>query len=348
MKWPSVKIETTDGMKSGIAPQIISASRATDIPAFHAEWFAKRLDAGYVRWVNPFNQESQYISLMDPKVIVFWSKNPAPMIPHLAKLDKRNISYYFQFTVNDYDKDDLEPRVPPLDERIKTFKKLSKQIGKEKVIWRFDPLILTENISVRHILNKIKKVGEALHPYTEKLVFSFADISSYAKVMRKLQSAGINYKEFTNDEMNEIAKGISQLNNSWSIKIATCAEKINLDEFGIEHNKCIDDDLIMRITNNDNQLLGLLGRDTCRQTDMFTSTISKKKTIKDKGQRLECGCIISKDIGQYNTCFHLCRYCYANISEKAVIKNCDSLDTSTDSIIRNRKEEAEQREDETG
>jgi len=333
MKWDTVEIETPSGVINAVAPIIISASRATDIPAFYSQWFMKRLNDGYVRWINPFNQKSQYISFNKTKVVVFWSKNPAPLISYLDQLDDMGISYYFQFTINNYDEDNLEPNVPPLGIRLNTFKMLSTKLGRERIIWRYDPLILTPELTVKQLLHKIKRVGEALHPYTEKLVFSFADISAYKKVLRKLKSAGIDFLDFSNQTMCEIAEGISQLNRNWNLKIATCAERINLHEFGIEHNKCIDDELIIKITKQDKQLLRFLGRDASEQMSIFDNSIAPIPNIKDRGQRLECGCIISKDIGHYNTCPHLCRYCYANISEKVVMRNYNSFDMSNDAIV---------------
>ena len=131
-----------------ILPFVISASRSTDIPAFYSRWFMNRLEKGYVTWVNPFNRKEQYVSFEETKIIVFWTKNPQPIIPHLKELDKRGIRYYFQYTLNDYEKENLESNVPKLDIRIKTFIDLSSLIGKEKIIWRFDPLILSTAITI--------------------------------------------------------------------------------------------------------------------------------------------------------------------------------------------------------
>ena len=119
---------------SAIAPVIISASRSTDIPAFFARWFINRLAKGYCVWYNPFNQQPMYISFKNTKVVVFWTKNPDPIIQYLPELDARGIKYYFQYTLNDYEAEGFEPNVRPLEERIETFKKLSQLVGKEKVI----------------------------------------------------------------------------------------------------------------------------------------------------------------------------------------------------------------------
>ena len=181
-------ILTTDDSKQveATAPVIISASRSTDIPAFYAKWFFNRLAKGYCAWYNPFNQQKMYISFERCRVIVFWTKNPAPIIPYLPELDKRGIHYYFQVTLNDYVKEGFEPNVPSVEERVETFKKLSSLVGNEKVIWRFDPLIITPNIGPRELLTRIWHVGKKLKGYTDKLVFSFIDVRAYRKVQNNL------------------------------------------------------------------------------------------------------------------------------------------------------------------
>ncbi len=331
MFWQNTKINTNDGEKNGIAPIIISASRSTDIPAFYPKWFVERLKQGYVVWYNPFNQKPQYISFENTKVIVFWTKNPKPMIKYLDDIDKKGIKYYFHFTLNDYVKENLEPNVPTIIERIETFINLSEKIGKEKVIWRFDPLILTDVLTIDVLVERIHNIGERIHSYTTKLVFSFADIIRYRKVQNNLKKAGILYREFTDEEKNEFSMKLTDICKSWGISFSTCAEKINLNKYGIEHNKCVDDELIMKITNGDKDIKKLFGIDEY-QPDMFGNYFHGND-LKDKGQRLECGCILSKDIGQYNTCPHLCVYCYANTSEKVVMKNINFINDLNESIL---------------
>ena len=158
-----VNIVTRDGkVVEAAAPVIISASRSTDIPAFYAKWFINRLKAGYCVWYNPFNQQPMYISFKNTKVVVFWTKDPKPMMEYLPELDKRGIHYYFQVTLNDYEHEGFEPNVPALQHRIEVFKRLSDAIGKEKVIWRFDPLVLTEQLTPRQLLTKIYHIGNQL------------------------------------------------------------------------------------------------------------------------------------------------------------------------------------------
>jgi len=317
--WPRVRIQTNAGPADAIAPYIISASRSTDIPAFYGDWFMRRLEAGYVKWVNPFNRRPQYVSLANARVIVFWSKNPAPMLLHLAALDRAGISFYFQFTLNDYDDAGLEPHVPPLAQRIATFRQLSGRLGAHRVIWRFDPLILTDQLDVERLLTKVQRVGDAVHAHTEKLVFSYADIARYAQVQRNLRAAGIAAREFTPAEMHALAAGIAALARRWGLQAATCAEEIDLTAHGIAPNRCVDDALIMRLRPSDDELRTFI-YPSPRQPTLGLGH-PRPTPHKDPGQRQPCGCIVSKDIGCYHTCGHLCRYCYANASADVVQRN---------------------------
>jgi hypothetical protein len=323
MSWKKteIKIESGESVLAQ-APIIISASRSTDIPAFYSDWFIQRLKEGYVKWKNPFNGVPLYVTFNNARLIVFWSKNPKPMIKHLDLLDEKKINYYFQFTINDYDDEKLEPNVPNVQSRIDTFLKLSEHIGKDKVIWRFDPLILTEKIGVDDLLRKVENIGNQLRNYTDKMVFSYADIELYKKVQNNLQKSSINYQEFNVQTMNEFALGLQQLNSSWGLEIGTCAEQIPLEKYGIVHNKCVDDDLMIKLFPHDKILMDFLGVKTA-SPDMFNPNggIEKTKNNKDKGQREFCGCIVSKDIGEYNTCPHFCEYCYANISREKAAAN---------------------------
>ena len=330
-------------------PIIVSASRSTDIPAFYAKWFANRLAAGYAVWYNPFNQQPMKISFDKTKVVVFWTKNPAPLIPYLGELDKRGIHYYFQFTLNDYEAEGFEPNVPTLSERVETFKKLSSLIGKERVIWRFDPIIMTSQLQPRDILKKVWKVGNLIKGCTEKLVFSFVDVKSYRKVQNNLikdtdmfTRETIDMAEPNENQIQEIVEGLAKLRDhwkkedGWDLTLATCAEKIDLEQYGVEHNKCIDGDLMERIFAADKELVYYLRTGKLPEPDLFGNIPDlppKGKDLKDKGQRKLCGCMISKDIGMYNTCRHLCTYCYANTSRNVVLANKDKHSDDSESII---------------
>ena len=327
------------------APLIVSASRSTDIPAFYANWFFERLKRGYSAWTNPFNGATLYVSYSRTRFIVFWSKNPRPLLKHLDYLKERNIECYIQYTLNDYENEGLEKGVPLLMERIETFKILVAKLGKGRVIWRFDPMILTDKISIEDLLEKVRNIGDQLRGYTEKLVFSFADITSYHKVKVNLEKNKINYIEWTEKSMKEFASKLAEMNRvrGWNLNLATCGEKIDIEQFGIEHNRCVDDELMIRFAHQDKELMDFLKVDIRRLQPTVPSIFEefhdepkipadaimittdtygvKKKNNKDKGQRDFCGCIVSKDIGQYNTCPHLCEYCYANTSKEAAIAN---------------------------
>lgn len=331
-----------------IAPVVISASRSTDIPAFFSKWFFNRLEKGYCTWINPFNQQKQYISFSKCRVVVFWTKNPEPILPYLHILDGLGIHYYFHVTLNDYIREGLEPNLSPLEKRIEVFKKLSDMIGAERVIWRFDPIVLCKEISPRSILEKVWQIGNKLKGYTDKLVFSFVDIKAYRKVQNNLiKETSLFSKEDVADgegseaQRNEIIEGLCRLRDiwaerGWKLALATCAENLDLESFGIEHNRCIDGELMERIFGEDKELSYYLHTGKLSEPDLFGDVPEIPKTyknLKDKGQRKLCGCIVSKDIGMYNTCRHFCAYCYANTSKKAVIDNAAKHSDDSESII---------------
>ncbi len=319
------------------APIIVSASRSTDIPAFYADWFFDRLEKGYSAWTNPFNGVKSYVSYDKTHFIVFWSKNPRPLLDYLHILEERKIKCYIQYTLNDYESEKLE-KVPALEKRIETFKLLVERLGKGSVIWRFDPMILTDDISFDDLLAKVQNIGDKLKGYTEKLVFSYADIASYKKVKANLTKAGIPYHEWTEEQMELFAQKLSAMNEErgWNYTLATCGERIDIDKYGIEHNRCIDGDLITKIAWKDSELMKFMkikikavpaptmfGDDELPPGAILLSNnkyfISAHK--KDSGQRELCGCMAAKDIGEYNTCPHLCEYCYANTSKVAALAN---------------------------
>lgn len=323
MAWDKIKITDNSGnLVEAQAPVIVSASRSTDIPAFYSDWLVQRIKEGYLKWKNPFNGVTLYVSFEKVRVMIFWSKNPNPILKHLDFFDEKIKNYYFQYTLNDYDAEKLEPAVPDVKSRIETFVKLSDRLGKDKVIWRFDPLILTDKIGIDELLKKVENIGNQLVSYTNKLVFSYADIKNYTKVQNNLRRNSIKYQEFNERLMNEFARELQLLNTKWNLQIGTCAERIPLEKYGILHNKCIDDDLIIKLFYQDKILMDFL-KVKLPEPQLFptTSVILKQRDNKDKGQREDCGCIISKDIGEYNTCPHFCEYCYANASKDLVIKN---------------------------
>lgn len=335
MKWPTVIVETTEGPREAIAPTIVSASRATDIPAFHSEWLIQRLNAGYCKWVNPFNRRSQYVSFSQAKAFIFWTKYAEPLIDRLRAFDRRQITYYFQHTLNDYEQEGLEPNLPPLRDRIESFVRLSECLGKSRVIWRYDPLILCTNLTLDSLVQRIAKVGDRVHPFTEKLVISFADIHAYAKVARNLSKWGGGAREFAPDEIREAARRISELARGWGIELASCCEAVDLTRLGIGHNRCIDDSLLLKLAPSGSELAGLLGSADVAEDQLLGAggaATPGKLRLKDPGQREACGCVISKDIGAYNTCAHLCAYCYANTSPPTVQKAIGTLKITDEAI----------------
>lgn len=321
--WEKVTLNLPQtGEVQAVAPVIISASRSTDIPAFHSQWLMNRLRSGHAAWRNPFNEAVQYVSFLRTRVIVFWTKNPAPLFPYLQEIEDRGFNYYFQYTINDYEAEGWEPNVPSIERRIETLAWLSERVGRDRVIWRFDPLLLSDTVTEDVLAEKIEKVGNLARPYTSKMVFSFADISTYRKVRSNLASAGINYLEFDAASMHRMAQRIAELNRIWGLALATCAEAESFLELGIDHNRCIDGELMLRLFPGDTELRRFLNP-TSGQLSLGMPGLDSKwqEKIKDAGQRKECGCIVSKDIGAYNTCGHLCTYCYANTSERVVMKN---------------------------
>lgn len=222
--------------------------------------------------------------------IVFWTKNPKNMIKQLDQL--KGYHYYFLFTITSYGPD-LEKHLPPKDEVIETFIELSRKIGKEKVIWRYDPILITDTIDEEYHYYQFDYIARKLHPYTEKCVISFLDM--YKKCERNLK--GFNIKELDTGEMVQLAGKLNQVAERWDIEIATCAEEVDLSPQGISHGKCIDDQLISCITG------------------------VQLEVKKDNHQRKTCRCVESIDIGAYNTCNHMCLYCYANSDAGVVQKN---------------------------
>lgn len=273
---------------------IISASRKTDIPAYYSEWFINRIKAGFVYSRNPMNAHQISRIPLDPEVvdcIVFWTKNPIPMIPRLDEL--KDYNYYFQFTLTGYGKD-MEANLPDKKkDLIPAFRQLSDKIGPERVIWRYDPIAFNETYTPEYHLKAFSQIAEELRGYTEKCVISFVDM--YSKIQKNMHEMSI--RTVTESEMRAFAKELVSITGDNKMVLATCAEKIDLSDLGIEHNACIDEAVIERICGG---------------------TLKAKK---DPSQRQECQCVESREIGSYNTCANGCRYCYANFSPESVRSN---------------------------
>ena len=269
---------------------IISASRRTDIPAYYSDWLLNRIKEGFVCVRNPMNiHQVSKIRLGCDVIdcIVFWSKNPEPMLDKLKFFN--DYTYYFQFTLNPYEKD-IEQNLPTKKAIIETFKKLADRIGPQKIIWRYDPILLNNRYTLTYHIDKFDEFANKLKNNTEKVTFSFIDF--YKKIMENIKLNGII--EITTEEKNIIAENFSKIANENNLLIDTCAEDIDLSKYNIDHARCIDDRLITKIIG------------------------CKLKIDKDKNQRFECGCVGSIDIGEYNSCLNGCVYCYANYSKKTV------------------------------
>ncbi len=330
--WEHVPLEIADPCSpdtavqtvNAITPIIVSASRSTDIPAFYGDWFMARLRAGYVKWKSPFGGSPVYVSFGKTRLFAFWSKNPEPFIRHLDTLDRLDYGYYFLYTLNDYTVEGLEPSVPPVEERIRTFIRLSERIGKGRVVWRFDPLILSETLTVPVLLARIKSIGDRISPYCERMVFSIVDIGKYAKVKRNLVLQGFSdVREFSDEEVEEFCTGLAMLNRQWGLLLSICGGRRDLSQYGIGPGQCISYDLMTKQFGKDLALMDFLQPGGTGQQTPGVRALPPDplRRLKDPGQRNLCNCIVSKDIGQYSTCMHLCTYCYANSSPSRVKVN---------------------------
>ena len=278
---------------------ILSVSRRTDIPNYYAEWFMNRVREGFLYVKNPMNEHQVSKILINPDVvdcIVFWTKNPKGIMKYLDELEQ--YMYYFQFTLTGYGRD-IERNVPDKKKvMIPRFQELSEKIGKERVIWRYDPILFNEKYTEEYHLLAFEQIAESLCGYTSKCVISFVDM--YQKNKTFLKENGVLKK--TDEELRTFAGKLKEIAARYRMTVASCSESLDLTSVGIEHNCCIDKETIER-------LLGC--------------SIQGKK---DKNQRIECGCMESVEVGRYNTCKNGCEYCYATYDETSVINNCKNYD----------------------
>lgn len=272
---------------------IISASRRTDIPAFYSQWFMNRIRAGWCVVPNPLNMKQiSKVSLKpeDAEVIIFWSKNPAPLLSHLDELDNLGYKYYFQYTLNDYPHA-LEPGVPNLDNRITTFINLSQRLGPLRVIWRYDPIIISNFTPIGYHIDRFSRLAEELRGSTYRVVISIVDL--YSKTERRLtlleKEDGFIFdrKILNTDRIVNLLGDMAVIAKRNKIEIFSCAEERNYSSVGVFPGRCIDEELMNKIWH-----LNL-------------------KYKKDNSQRIYCLCMGSKDIGINDTCIHGCPYCYS-------------------------------------
>ncbi|MDR0548752.1 MAG: DUF1848 domain-containing protein [Deltaproteobacteria bacterium] len=259
---------------------IVSCSRRTDVPALYAEWIENRLKAGYALVPWPYNRKKLTWVTLTPEAVdclVFWTKNPRPLLDRLDAIMDLGFQCYFQFTLNPYDVD-LEPHLPPKKDLTAIFQKLSRKLGSLKVDWRYDPIIIDAERTVNYHLKNLAVLGAELAPYASRLIISFVD-----------QYRGIGpFNPLSAAEIELLAAGLGRLAASWGLPVYTCAEKIDLSPYGIYPGACVDEAKISQIVGRP---LGLK---------------------KDPGQRRDCLCRVSVDLGVYSSCSHLCAYCYAN------------------------------------
>lgn len=274
---------------------IISASRRTDVPAFFSEWLMEAVAEGHVDVRNPFNpRRARRVSLRpdDVEAMVFWSKDPRPLVAHLDELDSRGYRYYFQYTVNDYGPP-LEPNLPDLKRRLDTFRTLAARLGPERVVWRYDPIIVSSRMPLAHHVDRIGRIASSLTGCSKRLVISFMDF--YSKTSRRLsevsRATGERFVDIAlpehRAELQDLARQVREIADGAGLEVSSCAEAVDLAKEGITWGACIDGELVERV-------FGV-----------------RREFRKDRGQRPECGCVESVDIGTYNTCRHLCAYCYA-------------------------------------
>jgi hypothetical protein len=294
---------------------IISASRRTDIPGFYSEWFMNRIRAGYCTVPNPFNPSQVSRVSLDPQevdVIVFWTRYARPMFRHLGELENLGYKYYFQYTIMGNPRV-IDPKAPALEASLRTFKKLADHVGPERVIWRYDPIVFTPKTGADFHRHTYERIARGLKGHTRRSVISVMDVYRKSKHrLGELAAQGyqvLDYGEEAGDRYGELMRTIAEIADTNGMKVVSCAEKDDLRIYGICPGKCVDDELIARV---------------------FGIIVPGKK---DPAQREACGCVVSKDIGMYDTCLFGCKYCYATKSFSQARMNHKRHDSESPSLI---------------
>ena len=267
---------------------ILQVSGRTDICALYPQWFINRIKEGYVLVRNPYNpQQVSYINISSEVVdcIAFCTKDPQNMLPHLSTLDQFKYKYYFMVTITPYDHD-IEPGIRTKFEIIKTFINLSKLIGKNKVIWRYDPILLNERYNIEFHLQMFEKMCRLLYKYTNQVIISFIDI--YQNIIGK-------FNPISDKDVYYLAEHLGLIAAKYNLQIQTCSERYHLEKYGIKKGSCL----------NKQYLENLIGAPL---------------EIKNNQNRSNCSCLASIDIGAYSCCNHGCTYCYA-CNHKIVKRN---------------------------
>ena len=268
---------------------IINTGQRTDIPAFYAEWFANRLREGFVCVRNPYdpNRVSRY--RLDPAVvdaICFCTKNPVPMFPYMEML--RGFGQLWFVTITPYGRD-IEPIVPDKHRLLEAFRELSDKVGVDSIVWRYDPILISGRYTTDYHIRAFEQMASALDGYTRTVVISFIDL--YPKVRKNFPEA----REVSREQRLELGKAIIGIASAHGMTVKPCAEGDELAAYGADCGGCT------RISD-------------------YEKAIGKRLIApKTKGARAACACYLSCDIGAYNTCRHLCRYCYANAEPEKVL-----------------------------
>jgi hypothetical protein len=291
---------------------IVSASRRTDIPAFYAEWMVRRLREGYCTVANPYNRDQvARISLKpeDVETIVFWTRNPRPLMPYLDELDSRGYRYYFQFTILGYPRE-LDPKVPPADTAVEAIRELAERLGPRRVIWRYDPVVFTGITPPAFHEENFRRLAESLKGHTRRVVVSIVDM--YRKIekrLRKLEGSPAAMRPCDAGDFETLMRALAGVALQNGMEIVSCAEETNLRPFGILPGKCVDDRVIA-------EAFGI-----------------KVLATKDPAQRKACGCVVSRDVGMYESCLFGCQYCYATKNFDQARLNFESHDPSSPSLL---------------
>ena len=262
---------------------IINVSGRTDILNYYTPWFINRLKEGYVLTRNPYNyhQVIRYeLSSKKVDAIIFCSKNYQPILKYIKDIE-REYPIFCYYTITAYDKE-IEPGVPDIDESIDTLKELSTLIGKEKVSWRYDPILLTEGYSIDEHLKCFEEITSKIHDYVSFCVFSFVDM--YNKVYKNMPEI----IDFTETDKEEILKGLVKVSDKYDMPLQSCAVSDEYEKYGIRKSGCVTTEIL----EESNDIIF--------------------KDVKHKGIREGCRCIPWRDIGEYDTCLNACKYCYAN------------------------------------
>lgn len=293
---------------------IISASRRTDIPAFYADWFINRIRAGYCLVSNPYNaNQTSRVSLLpdDVDAIVFWTRNPRPLFPFLRELDSLGYHYFFHFTMLDNPRL-LDPKSPSLGSAVTAFRELSRRLGPDRVIWRYDPIILSNVTDTQFHIDAFRKIAGRLEGYTTRVVVSLLTLYRHvAQRLRKLEKSGLQLMkgEVLEEQSRILLRSIADTAKINGMQALSCSMESTLGRFGIRPGKCIDDEYLQ---------------------DTFGVQVSSQK---DPGQRPECRCVKSQDIGAYDTCVFGCTYCYAVRSFALARRNHASHDPTSPSLL---------------